>query len=446
MSALNAILACPRCNNPLSDLRCGACQLDYPLIDDVPWLFADPEATRTDWRNRWQLALRELEASARAAGLALENSGSSATIRRLTTLQRGYQQQIPALQPLLKSLSLGQPADLTTDLALKTRLPPQAGLFSYEANVFRDWCWGDEENQMSLDACLDAIGDKSLKRMLVLGSGAGRLAYDLHESLNPELTVALDMNPYLAAITRQLSSGATVDLVEFPRAPVDGASVAIRRRLLAPHPSADGFHMVLADALRPPFQPGAFDLVVTPWLIDVVDVSPAEFIARLNPLIARGGMWLNHGSLAFAHPDPADCPDIEELKLLSEAQGFTQFNSWEERAPYLASPVSRHARQESIVTLSAIKSREAGELPKYQALPDWLAKGRQPVPLLPAFQTQAMTTRIHAFIMTLIDGKRTLKDIALVLEEQQLMTQADAEVAIRGFLIKMFEEAVQRGR
>lgn len=446
MSVLNAILACPRCNNPLSVLRCGACQLDYPLIDDVPWLFADPDAVRTDWRNRWQLALQELEASARSAGLALEKSENSATTRRLTTLQQGLQQQIAALKPLLKSLSLGKPADLTTYLALKTRLPPQAGLFSYEANVFRDWCWGDEENQLSLEACMMAIGSHAPQRMLVLGSGAGRLTYDLHESLRPELTVALDMNPYLATITRQLSSGATVDLVEFPRAPVDGESVAIRRSLQAPRPSADGFRMVLADALRPPFQPGAFDLVITPWLIDVVDVPPAEFIARLNPLIASGGMWLNHGSLAFAHPDPADCPDIEELRFLSQAQGFTQFNSWEEQAPYLASPVSRHARQETIVTLSAIKNREAGELPKYQALPDWLAKGRQPVPLLPAFQTQAMTTRIHAFIMTLIDGKRTLKDIALVLEEQQLMTQADAEVAIRGFLIKMFEEALQRGR
>ena len=115
-------------------------------------------------------------------------------------------------------------------------------------------------------------------------------------------------------------------------------------------------------------------------------------------------------------------------------------------APYLDSPVSRHARRESIVTLCARKTADLGELPRYQSLPDWLARGRTPIPLLPAFQTQAMTTRIHAFIMTLVDGKRSLLDIAALLEEQQLMTKADAEIAIRGFLIKMFEEAVQRGR
>jgi hypothetical protein len=54
-----------------------------------------------------------------------------------------------------------------------------------------------------------------------------------------------------------------------------------------------------------------------------------------------------------------------------------------------------------------------------------------------------MTTRMHAFIMTLIDGKRSLKDLARTLEEQQLMGRHDAETALRGFLTSMFEEAGQ---
>ena len=64
---------------------------------------------------------------------------------------------------------------------------------------------------------------------------------------------------------------------------------------------------------------------------------------------------------------------------------------------------------------------------------------------MPQFQSQALSTRIHAFIMSLIDGKRSLKDMATVMEDQQLMTKAEAEQAIRGFLIKMYDEA-QRGR
>ena len=82
---------------------------------------------------------------------------------------------------------------------------------------------------------------------------------------------------------------------------------------------------------------------------------------------------------------------------------------------------------------------------RHQSLPDWISKGRSPVPLLSAFQSQAMSTRIHAFIMSLIDGKRSLKDIAGVMEEQQLMVRDDAETAIRGFLIKMFDETGRQG-
>ena len=57
MSDLPDCLACPRCNNPLHGLRCAACLVDYPVIDGVAWLFADPDSALGDWRNRWNLAL-----------------------------------------------------------------------------------------------------------------------------------------------------------------------------------------------------------------------------------------------------------------------------------------------------------------------------------------------------------------------------------------------------
>ena len=445
MSTLTSILACPRCGISLDKFHCKACQLEFPIIEDIPWLFADPDAARTDWRNRWNLALADLNSRLSQAKIAL--AGCSSTAKpRLNTLVTGYEKQIHATRELLAGLALGPAADLTTYLALKTRLPPQAELFSYDANVFRDWCWGDTENLLSLEAIIDILDGVKPRRILTLGSGAGRLSYDLHQHLNPELSVAMDMNPLLATVARRLAAGDKVDLVEFPRAPVDGASVAISRSLYAPEKASAGFEVVLADAMRPPFQPGSFDLVVTPWLLDVIDASPAEFIKGLNPLLRPGGLWIHHGSLAFTHADPAQCPDLAELRELNRECGFGEQQSSEITGPYLDSPVSRHARRETLVTLRATKISDCGELPRYQALPDWLAKGRAPIPLLPAFQTQAMTTRIHAFIMTLVDGQRSLQDIARVLEEQQLMPKADAEVAIRGFLIKMFEEALQRGR
>jgi hypothetical protein len=68
------------------------------------------------------------------------------------------------------------------------------------------------------------------------------------------------------------------------------------------------------------------------------------------------------------------------------------------------------------------------------------------VPLLPAFRTQAFTTRIYAFVMSLIDGRRTLRDMAQLMEQQKLMPADEAEAAIRTFLTKMYDESRQPTR
>ncbi len=445
MSDLHDILACPRCDNPLDGLRCAACRIDLPENHGLHWLFAEPEVARADWRNRWNLALSELERSREQAERSARHTQSEKARARLDKLVDGYARQRRALTELLDTLSLGTPADRTTYLGLRTRLPTHVGLRAYEANVFRDWCWGDAENTASLDAVVAAIGTQVPVRILVLGAGAGRLAYDVHQRFSPALTVALDVNPYPASVLRKVASGEVVTLTEFPVAPRSAAQVALVRELRAPRPAHKGFEVVLADAQRPPFRPGSFDLVLTPWLLDVIDAPAAELLARINVLLSAGGAWINHGSLAFERPDPADCPDLEELQELATGLGFGELAASEVDMPYLDCPDSRHGRRESVVTLRASKQADCEAPARHQSLPDWIARGREPVPLSSAFQTQAMTTRMHAFIMTLIDGNRSLQDIAQVLEEQQLMPRADAEAAIRGFLIRMHEEARQSG-
>jgi hypothetical protein len=48
--------------------------------------------------------------------------------------------------------------------------------------------------------------------------------------------------------------------------------------------------------------------------------------------------------------------------------------------------------------------------------------------------------------MSLIDGKRSIKDMAIVLESQKLMTREEAEPAIRSFLTKMYDDSHKQAR
>ena len=107
----------------------------------------------------------------------------------------------------------------------------------------------------------------------------------------------------------------------------------------------------------------------------------------------------------------------------------------------MCSPASRHGRREKVFAFSAYKEGKAEKFGRHRALPDWIVTGKEPVPLTQSFRTQAMTTQIYSFIMSLIDGRRSIEEMAVILEKQQLMTREEAVPAIRSFLIKMYDDA-----
>ena len=107
----------------------------------------------------------------------------------------------------------------------------------------------------------------------------------------------------------------------------------------------------------------------------------------------------------------------------------------------MCSPASRHGRQESVFTFAARKTGDVNSPARHKALPDWIVTGKEPVPLLQSFRNQATSTQIYSYIMSLIDGKRTIADIAMILEQQKLMTHQEAEPAIRTFLTRMYDDS-----
>ncbi|HUQ52263.1 MAG TPA: class I SAM-dependent methyltransferase [Gammaproteobacteria bacterium] len=415
--------------------------MDFPSVGGLPWLFAEPNAALGEWRGRLHFSLQRQEREhAQLAAALTSKTLSAATRARLETLERGTRDHAVRLRALLAPLELEQhAASYETYLALRTRLPADQGLTTYYANIHRDWCWGDAENEASFDVLAALLGGASAGRVLVLGTGAGRLAYDLHMRTAASLTAALDFNPLLLLVAERVTRGETLELYEFPLAPRSDA--ALLRTLAAPAPARAGLVHVLADAHRPPFRRGAFDTVVTPWLIDILPERFDVLCARVNALLGDGGRWLNFGSLNFHDSDPALRYGLDECRSALAEHGFGELVIEEREIPYLSSPASRHARLERVVSWSARKQRDVKKVPRYHALPEWLVRGTDPVPLGDSFRSQAAATRIHAFLMSLIDGRRSIKDMAKLVVEQRLMSVEEAEPAIRSFLIKMHDDA-----
>ena len=447
------LIACPRCDKtPLSDknggYRCSACKVDYPSVGDIPWLFAEPDASLGEWRNRLHFFLQQLssESQRMQAELTADNVGSL-TRERLERHVSAVDEHRNMLRKFLEPIDIqSMQASFESYLALRTRLPIDQGIQTYYSNIHRDWCWGDTENEASVNEIKAIISEgdgnnPALGDTLILGAGACRLAYDIHMQLDTARTIAMDFNPLLLLVAKSVMQGDEPELYEFPLAPKSLEDFAVLRKLSAPKPVRDNFHLVFGDALRPPFAAASFDTVVTPWMIDIVNETLPIQAARINKLLKPKGRWINFGSLAFGHPERARRYSAEETLAIVAESGFAQPHSSDQTIPYMCSPASRHGRQETVFTFAANKTGDVNVPARHKALPDWIVTGKEPVPLLQSFQSQAMSTQIYSYIMTLIDGKRTIADMAEILEQQKLMTQQEAEPALRTFLTRMYDDS-----
>ena len=447
------LLACPRCGRtPLAfeeeRIWCGGCKIAFPDFDGLPWLFAEPNATWHEWRARWEFLLRNLSTNRERSIKALERSQPAlleATRKRLEARIDAEAAHIETLRELLAPLDTQVAStDIATFLAMRTRLPPDQGLLTYYSNVHRDWAWGDAENAASLELLTSVMGEHRPQRMLVLGTGAGRLTYDLHQHYRPQTTIGLDFNPLLVSIADRLTRGEPVKLREFPIAPRKPEDYGVEHELKC-EAAAPGLLWIVGDTHRPPFPPKSFDTIVTPWLIDIVPEPLDAVVARINYLLSDDGVWVNFGSLSFLNTHPALQYSVEECQELMQLKGFGPATVESRQMTYLSSPVSRHGRSEEVLAWAAVKRTHEKHAPKYEALPDWIVRGNTPVPLTQGVQTQATSSQVHGFLLSLIDGRRTLQDMAKIAVERRLLQPQDAEATIRNFLIKMADESRRLG-
>lgn len=438
------LLCCPRCRGPLVDAAlpsCAACGVEYPSVAGMPWLFADPAAALGEWRARVHGLLAALEGQADRYRAAIGDGGRASTRTRLKLLAAACTDHARRLRALLAPLG-ADTAAAAPELygALGMNVPTGQGLTGYYANLHRDWCWGEVENEAAWRTLDRALADEPPGRTLLLGVGAGRLAHDLATRRRPAALVAADINPLFLCAVRRLFAGERLELYEFPIAPRGIEEHAILRVLQAPAP-VPGVHLVFGDATQAPFAPGMFDTVITPWFVDIVDDDFAAFARRVNGWLRPGGRWVNTGSLAFGADDPARRYAFEEVLEIVSESAFACSEPMEEVTPYLCSPASRHGRTETVVTFVARKQGEVQVPPAPSRQPPWLQATDRPVPLLPEIQGRQLELRVLAYVASLVDGQRSVRDIAAVLVAQRLMAPEEAVPTVCAFLSRLYAES-----
>ena len=186
------------------------------------------------WLARFKRSTGEIQQRITACRQAHADSRGAAHQRLSSEISHleAYLEQLSALLAPFGQVS--PPEAMGTYAGLRVGLAEHTDITGYNTNAHRDWCWGARENAQALaivSSLLANSSDEPIEKVLVLGAGAGRLAFDVHQSLAPMTTLALDINPLLVAIAHTVSSGAELHLTEFPAAPRDPLEVGFRNEL-----------------------------------------------------------------------------------------------------------------------------------------------------------------------------------------------------------------------
>ncbi len=440
---------CPSCGEGRLEeprLSCLGCGKQYPTVSGIPLLFKEPREVLEVWAERLANFVRESDESTKqllkdAVDLGLLDRSR----RRLLDTAEGLEARKEQV------LSLFERAGIEPSSVHVAQDPELESILSYFALVQRDFGWTEEdEAQASLDAVLSVFGAQfELGRTLVLGAGTGRLAWDLGNALaSKEPILLLDINPLPFLIGEGLRRGETIELAEIPGHPRRSDQAVIQRRLRAPSPPPPGLRYIFADALVPPFESGSFDTILAPWFLDQVPSNLRTMLPLIRSLLRPGGSFVHFGPFVY-HPKrtrPAHRYTADEFVQLLLREDFSVEKASYEPMRYLGSPASTQSRVEYVLTLLArrVDARRTHPLIE-ESDPVWFEEHARPIPSFDVSPSFKMPHAVVRRTAELIDGTRSLSEIAcLLVREGHIADDGTELTAVRACLKVLWKMRIRR--
>lgn len=441
--SLSSYLQCPKCGakdlvENLTSYECSQCHQSYPQFKFgnivIPFVFADVNAAIHAWCARIngfkKTIAEEIECISEQSK---DKNSSKLTRERLKSLLKRKKQHRQKITEHLQCFEQYAPELYTYS---SNEIAKNQGVDSYINNIFRDWCWGNGENEELIASINDVIQtDYQAGLTLTLGAGASRFSYDFHGRYNAHHSVLLDINPLLLGCAARIINGETVSLNEFPVAPLSKLDFAVEQQCHSDNKNQQEFSFLLADALDAPLTKKIFDTVLTPWVIDIIPMDLRNFIPQVNRLLKVGGLWVNTGSLAFFHSNQQWNYSQEEVVDLLRKYGFDDIEVNRTKINYLNSPHSAHGRIENVFSFSAKKKFDSLPTKKFNYLPDWINNHNVSIPNQAELMAASSKHLLQAQVLSAIDGERSIIKIAALLAKQYEMSEDSAIAAVRQILI-----------
>jgi hypothetical protein len=155
--------------------------------------------------------------------------------------------------------------------------------------------------------------------------------------------------------------------------------------------------------------------------------------AAINRVLRPSGRWINFGPLRFNGAASRQYT-IEEVREIVSEGGFAIGQEAREAVPYFASPDSGSHRVETVFGFAAHKTAAipAVDLPAVD--PKWITDPRAAIPRLPDWEALRRSAVFTNGVISMIDGRRSIAEIAAALGKSWSVDPATLEDPLRAFL------------
>lgn len=310
-------------------------------IGGIPWLFSNPEKSFLEWSEKTQAYfLNEENQLSHLQGLLNQNSLNNKSKKRVQQLINDKHAHLKQMKKLLDDFTKNQNPNIILDTQ---------NILSYQDNIFRDWCWGQEENQIYVDYITNELSD-SEKNILVLGAGSCGFSYELSKKTSANV-VAIDINPYLFLVANKILNKKHVKLHEFLTYP-DEIQAISKKWEIKPVDTQENHFQVFCDFTNMPFKENSFDVVIGCWFYDIIDPKLDQSLKHINKYLNNDGKSFFIGPSNFHKKQVEDKLTKEEI-IRIYADNYQDVSFKLDKVNYLNNPSNSYQRLENILFLKA---------------------------------------------------------------------------------------------
>lgn len=315
----------------------------YPIIEEIPWLFENPEQEFISWSGKITNYIKQEEERITSIKSVSSIEPNKDTKQRLEKIYEGLDFNLSVLKNKLSIFQL-------EDLPIVDNSSQQ--IISYFKLLFRDWSWGDKEINIYKEFILKNESFKN-KKILILGAGACGLSYELAKACPSSNFFSLEHNPLLSIYSKTILESKALDLYEVNLFPKNFKNSSVKRSLKASE-ELSNHHLVLSSFPNIPFEKDSFDVIISPWFLDILNMSFSLALEKATKFLKSDGNFL------FIGPSNIHSPYFTNQYTSSEIVNefndyFINTKSQVEQVDYLNSPIDTQKRVEDILFIHASK-------------------------------------------------------------------------------------------